>query len=361
MKRTPLLTRLVAASTALASTLALGACVGPPASHWAKKVESTCPFAPDESITTTAKLGYQAIPMGNLIVLDKGVLEACMPNATITWSRFDSGADVIQGFGSGSVDLGVLGSSSVLQAASKPLSMDIVVPWVFDVIGDAESLVVKDPHVTTVKQLKGKTIAVPYGSTSHYSLLQALKDAGLDATTDVHIVNLAPDKMVSAWTTSQVDAAWVWDPTLTKLTAQGHIIYSSAQTAAAGAGTYDMAAATRTFAQDNPEFLRMWARAQDWAAEQIATNPDDAADSVAAQLGIDKETVLKQFKGYEYPRARAQASPELLGGKLGDGFIKTSVFLRDQQLISAVADDTVYRGLLYPQPASQAAPATEGN
>ena len=112
--------------------------------------------------------------------------------------------------------------------------------WIHDVIGEAESLVVKDTSINDITGLEGKTIAVTFSSTAHYSLLQALTDAGMDPTNDVKLINLEPEKMAAAWDGGEIDAAWVWDPTLTQLEKDGKIILSSADTAEAGKPTYDL-------------------------------------------------------------------------------------------------------------------------
>ena len=74
-------------------------------------VDSECPWTPDESVTTTARIAYQKIPNADLVVKDLGLLEACMPKAKIKWSNFASGGDVVQAYGANSVDIGLMGSS----------------------------------------------------------------------------------------------------------------------------------------------------------------------------------------------------------------------------------------------------------
>src|SRR5690606_21529361 len=147
------------------------------------------PVEPDPSITATVRIGWQAIPNGDLVVKDLQLLERCMPEADISWLKMNSGGDVIQAFGSNSLDISLVGSSPAVKSASPPLNKDIKVIWIGDVIGDAESLVVKDPDAETLADLSGKTIAVPFGSTAHYSLLTALGHEGL--LDEVRVVNLA--------------------------------------------------------------------------------------------------------------------------------------------------------------------------
>ncbi|NUP29194.1 MAG: glycine/betaine ABC transporter substrate-binding protein, partial [Nocardia sp.] len=121
----------------------------------AQNGETACPFAPDTSVTATARIGYQAIPNADLYVKDRGLLEACLPNATVTWSQFSSGADVVQAFGAGSIDIGTLGSSPATKAVSAPLNLPVRVLWIHDVIGKSESLVVQDKAITSLAGLRG--------------------------------------------------------------------------------------------------------------------------------------------------------------------------------------------------------------
>ena len=175
--------RLVAAASLAAMVLAAGGCTtakeAEARANAANGSATSCPVEVNSTATGAVRIGWQAIPNANLLVKDKGWIEACLPNVTVTWIKFDSGADVVQGFGSGSVDLATLGSSPATKALSAPLNVDMQVVWIDDVIGAAESLVAKDPAVKTLTDLRGRTIAVPFGSTSHFCLLMALKEAGL--------------------------------------------------------------------------------------------------------------------------------------------------------------------------------------
>jgi taurine transport system substrate-binding protein len=228
--------------------------------------------------------------------------------------------------------------------------------WVHDVIGKAESLAVKDKAITDIKQLKGKTIAVAFSSTAHYSLLQALQDAGMDPAKDVSIVNLSPDKMPSAWEGGQIDAAWVWDPTLSELLkSDGHILISSADTAKAGKPTYDLGAATTNFIDANPAFMTAWAKAQNAAVQQILNKPDDASVSIGAVMGISPDDVKRQFAGYQYLPAKEQASDAYLGGKIATDLQDTAGFLLKQGGITAVSPPAAYAAGVDAKPAEAAA------
>ena len=332
--------------------LALAGCVDSERSSAPGGGQVDCPWTPDETVTTTARLAWQASPTGDLVVKDKGILEACMPNANIAWSQFASGADVVQAFGANSTDLGLVGSSPAAQAVSAPLNLPVQVVWIYEVIGDAESLVVHDPDVKGPADLRGKTVAVPFGSTAHYSLLSALAAVDLRPGVDVKLINLAPDAMSAAWQGDQIDAAWVWNPVLGELEKDGgKRVYSSADTAKAGNPTFDLAIATTDFIGKNPEFMKQWAKAQDWAVAMIRDDPSAASESIAIAMGNSPDQVSGLLEGYEFLPASDEAGQQWLAGKLGDDLGATAKFLLSQGSIRALSPPAVYADAVNADPA----------
>ncbi|KPC86881.1 ABC transporter substrate-binding protein, partial [Streptomyces sp. NRRL F-6602] len=117
----------------------------------------------------------------------------------------------------GAVARGVSGSSPI----------PYKVAFILDVAGENEALVArKGTGITTVAGLKGKKVATPFASTSHYSLLAALEEAGLKAS-DVELLDLQPQPILAAWERGDIDAAYVWLPTLDELRETGTQLTSS--------------------------------------------------------------------------------------------------------------------------------------
>jgi len=354
----PRSTALRLAAASLGVVLALSGCVQSGRTSHPDNFagEITCPVEPDPSITITARIAWQAIPNGDLVVKDLQLLEECMPEADISWLKMNSGGDVIQAFGSDSLDISQVGSSPAVKAASPPISKDIKVIWISDVIGAAESLVVKDPAVEELADLSGQTIGVPFGSTAHYSLLTALGEEGL--TGEVRVINLATDSIVAAWQRDEIDAAWVWEPTLSELLAeQGHTILSSEDSAGLGAPTFDLIAGTDAFITENPEFMRMWTLVQAEGTRLLNEEPELAATSIAVQLGVSQEEAEKLLQGYIYPTLEEQAGPEYFGGDgLSTALTSTAEFLEAQSGIDALAEDGTYDDMPHADAIEEVAP-----
>lgn len=305
-----------------------------------------CPVAADESVDATVRIGWQTIANGDLIIQDLGLLETCLPNATIQWLQFKGGDDVVQAFGSAAIDLGISGSSAGVKAMSPPLSLPVQAVWIGDVIGAAEALVSNDPEITTVEDLAGATVAVTFGATTHYSLLSVLRDAGIED--DVTVINLSNDVLPAAWGRGEVDAAWTWEPTLGEIVrAGGQVIMTSAESAELGYFTFDVISARTDFVEQEPEFMQTWTALQDWAVGYIREDPDRAAESMSVLLGQDPAIVREQMEGYVYLDARELAGADYFGGGMGEQLRSTATFLAEVQLVDAADTLDHYNRAVY--------------
>ena len=83
------------AVTLAAASLTTG-CVGKPASAYERNAAAQCPFEPSE-VGGDVRLGYQIVPGNDLFIRNEGLLEACLPNVNVSWTRFPAGQDIVQG------------------------------------------------------------------------------------------------------------------------------------------------------------------------------------------------------------------------------------------------------------------------
>ncbi|MFJ3499476.1 glycine betaine ABC transporter substrate-binding protein [Streptomyces sp. NPDC090135] len=291
------------------------------------------------------RIAYQAIPNADLVVKNQRLLEKALPDAEVSWVKFDSGGDVNTAVIAGSVDLGLLGSSPVTKGLSAPLNIPYKVLWIHDLIGDNEALVAKK-DVASVAALKGRKIATPFGSTAHYSLLVALESAGLKAS-DVTLVDLQPQDALAAWQRGDIDAAYVWTPNLTELKKDGKVLVSSREIAAKGRPTADLGVVTDAFAAKHPEIVDAWLKAEDQAVKLAKSDPAKAATAIGAELNLGPEEARKQLAELVLLTAREQQGAQYLGkpgapGALAANLHDAAVFLKGQKAIDAVPDRSVF-------------------
>lgn len=346
---------LLALLLALAVAIVLAACGGDDDQDDAAANASGTTAAETAKAPDTITIGYQAIPNGDLVVKNLGYLEQALPNTKIEWKAFDSGGSVNEAFAGGSVDIGLAGSSPVSRGISQ--GIDYRVPWIHDVIGAAEALVAKK-GIGSIADLKGKKIAAPLASTTHYTLLAALKDAGIQEK-DVKIVDAEPADIVAAWSRGDIDAAYVWNPSLAELVKDGGtVITDSAEQAKAGHRTYDLAVVSSKFATEYPDALQTWVAQQDKAVELLKSDPDAAYKAIGTELNLDAAEVAEQVKGLQFLDAATQASPDYLGGTLGSDLLATAQFNKDVGQIPAIKPDATYTDAVDAAPAAAVAKAS---
>ncbi|GHJ97205.1 glycine/betaine ABC transporter substrate-binding protein [Streptomyces sp. NE5-10] len=306
----------------------------------------------------TVRIAYQSIPNADLVVKNQRLLEKALPDAEIRWVRFDSGGDVNTAVIAGAVDLGLLGSSPVTKGLSAPLDIPYKVLWIHDLIGDNEALVARK-EIGSVAALKGRKVAAPFGSTAHYSLLAALDAAGLSAA-DVSLVDLQPQDALAAWQRGDIDAAYVWTPSLTELRKSGKVLVTSREIAARGKPTADLGVVTDAFAGKHPEIVDAWLSAEDQAVKLAKSDPAKAAAAIGAELNLTPEEARAQLAELVLLTAKEQQAPAYLGtpgkpGALAGNLRDAAVFLHGQKAIDAVPERSVFERALAVEELARAA------
>ena len=242
--------------------------------------------------------------------------------------KFDSGKDVNTALAAGSIDASELGSNPTALGIGNGLNYDVI--YIGDIIGSAESLVVKNnANVNSVSQLKGKKIAVPFASTSHYSLLNALKQAGLKES-DVKLLDLEPNGIHAAWKRGDIDAAYVWYPVLNNLVKDGKILTGSDKLAKQGIITADLVVARRDFAKSNKNLVVRYIKALNQANDLDQKNKEQSIKDISEILNISESDAKFQRNGFEWIDGKKQLSKEYLGENIANVLKNTADFLKEQ-------------------------------
>ena len=291
-------------------------------------------------------IGYQLVYNPWKVAIVEGLFEAAT-GYEITWQRFDSGAKVITAMAAGDLQLSMAGSSPIAAAISRGLAVELV--WIVEDIASAEALVVRDgAGVQSPQDLKGKRLAVPFASTTHFHSLFALEQFGI-APSDVMLVNMQPPEIVEAWRKGSIDAAFVWDPALAEIKESGRVLITSGLLSSWGKATFDGMLADRAWAEAHPAFMCRFIKTL--AAADAAYRDDPAlwtADSpqvaaIVSLIGGRPELVPQSLELYDFPTLEAQASPRWLGGGGEGGAARalkfTSEFLKRQRKVPSVLDD----------------------
>lgn len=301
--------------------------------------DKTNESATKEALPEVVNIGTMNLVNADLVARQEVYYEEVL-GTKVNIVQFDSGRDVNTAFVSGSIDISQLGSSpTALGIANK---LDYEVFWIADIIGKAESLVAKnDSNISSISDLKGKTVATPFASTSHYCLLNALKLAGIEES-EVKIIDLQPNDIYAAWERGDIDAAYVWYPVLGQLLEGGTVITDSEKLAADGVITADLTVVNKDFAKKYPSVVTSYVKAQIKATDLYYNDEVKAVEDIAAILGISNEDAKEQASQVKWLTGEDQLSEAYLKGQMAKTLKSTADFLVEQKSIESAPELSVY-------------------
>jgi taurine transport system substrate-binding protein len=303
---------------------------------------------------TTVVVGYQQIVGPFVSAIAAGAFDKPEKEAgyKIDWRQFASAGDISTALASGNVAVGVIGSTGATAAVTRGVDAELF--WILDNIGKSEALIARNGSGIKIPQdLVGKTVAVPFVSTSHFHLLIALEKIWHIDPHKLKILNLQPPQIVAAWKRGDIDAAYVWPPALSEIEKTGKEIINSGEVGKASVPTFDGIVANKSWAKDNPKFMAAFTKVLAEAYADFKKNganwtPDSPeVKGIIKMIGGKPEDIVEASHLLQYPTAEEQASDTWLGGGAKGGavraFAASAQFLKSQkQIDSVLADYTPY-------------------
>lgn len=292
-----------------------------------------------EDVPAKLVIGYQYIPNAEIVVKDLGWNEKEL-GIPVEWIPLSSGVQGHRGLAEGKLDIALLGSSPAALGIVRGIPLQVI--WIHDIIADNEALVVKNNSgIDRVEDLVGKTVATPFGSTSDYMLHGALALAHIN-TSDLSIVNMEPRDMLAAWKRNEIDAGFVWVPTLAEMIRNGgKVLLTGRQMAQRGFPTGDLCVVRREFAERYPEVVLKYLINQDRGVKYIRSHPKESAAAIARQLGLSETEAANQLKGVVLLTADEQMAGQYFGGVhwnfgLYNILKETADFLKEVGVVSSL-------------------------
>ncbi|MER8670846.1 ABC transporter substrate-binding protein [Mesorhizobium sp. M0644] len=238
---------------------------------------------------------------GGLLIRELKLLDKYLPHDgkykdvtyDIQWKNFTSGAPITNEQIAGKLDFGVMadfpGSFNGLahiKAGRKSLFITVLSG---SVNGSGNGIVVPTASpIQSLSDLKGKTISVPFASTSHGMLLRAVKAQGWDAERDVKIITQAPEVAGAALQANQIEAHADFVPFAELFPWRGFArkIYDGSQ---AKTPTFHGALVDANYAEKYPEIVVAYLRAAIEADQLIAKEPEKYSELIAKVTGVEAE------------------------------------------------------------------------
>ena len=275
------------------------------------------PWAWANDSLDTVRIGYQKY--GTLMLLkERQALEKRFANqdVQVTWTEFPAGPQLLEALNVGSIDFGVVGETPPVFAQAAGANLVYVAHEPSAPAGEA-IIVPKDSAIQSVKELKGKKVALNKGSNVHYLLVKALAAAGLSLQ-DIQPVYLPPADARAAFESNKVDAWVSWDPFLA---AAEHAL--QARTIQSGdklVNNYQYYIAAKPFADKAPKLLSTIVEEIQDLDKWAKGNLPEVAKILAPAIGQPTEVVLASAKRAAYDTQYLKADVVTYQQKIADTF-----------------------------------------
>ncbi len=259
----------------------------------------------------TVTIGYENAPDPESVAIEQKFFQKYM-HANVQLKYFSSGPDALTSLASGSLDfMTTLGNPPTASAIARGVPLKVV--WAMERYTTAEGLVVKNgSHIRSLRNLEGKTVALVSGSTSPFELDTALKMHHIPISS-VHIRNMAPPNMVSAWKTGQINAAYTWAPFSNEMQ-QDHgrfLIYDQNQVNAAP--IFNLAVTNSHFAAKNPKLVDQFIQAEEAGVKFFHAHPTKSYQDIAKLNGITAQSAKSQAQGLKFTTLAQELTSRRMG------------------------------------------------
>src|SRR5512135_2375986 len=240
------------------------------------------------------KIGYSDWPgwVAWQVAIDKGWFKEAGVAVDFEWFDYSASMDA---YSAGKLDAVTMtnGDALVTGAAGGKSVMVMLTDY-----SNGNDMIVAKPGIKSLKDLKGKKVAVEEGLVEHLLLLDGLKKAGMKEA-DVTLVNAKTNEMPQVLATGDVAAIGAWQPIsgqAMKALPGSRPVYTSANEPGL---IYDVVAVNPVSAkQRKAEWLKVvkvWDRVVKYINDP-KTQPD-AVKIMAARVGISPAAYLPLLKG----------------------------------------------------------------
>jgi len=225
-----------------------------------------------------------------IVGVEKGIFQGKLgSDVTLQTQTFNAGGDVVEAIFNGGLDASYVGPNPAINAWAQ--SEGSAIKIVSGATSGGAFLVV-NPDITSPDQLAGKTLASPQlGNTQDVALRAWLKDQGyetdLEGGGDVSVTPLANADILTAFTTGDLDGAWVPEPWATRMIEEGggHVLVDERDLWPDGKFVTTHLIVATEFLSAHPDVVKGLLEGQVAANQFVNENGDEAQQVVASAIG----------------------------------------------------------------------------
>jgi NitT/TauT family transport system substrate-binding protein len=161
-----------------------------------------------DSITIAYQFGIGYAPL--LLIKQQRLLEKAYPGLKVEWKQLASGTPITDGIIKGDIQIGAMGTGPMLVGWARGINWKVIAP-----LDEADLwLMVRNPSIRTIADLRGKRIATPTATSIQAVVLRKMAEVKLGnaRALDSSLISMDHPDGMQALLTGQIDAHFTSPP-----------------------------------------------------------------------------------------------------------------------------------------------------
>ncbi|WP_124951581.1 ABC transporter substrate-binding protein [Sulfuriferula thiophila] len=296
------------------------------------------------------KIGYSDWPgfVAWQVAIEKGWFKEAGVAVDFEWFDYSASMDA---FAAGKIDaVGVTNGDALVTGAGGAKSMMIMLTD----YSNGNDIIIGKPGIKSLKDLKGKKVAVEVGLVEHLLLLDGLKKAGMKES-DVTLVNAKTNEMPQVLASGDVAAVGAWQPVagqaMKGLPGSRPLYTSANEPGLIYDGFTVNPASIAAHRAEWKKFVKVWDRVVSYINDP-KTQPD-AVKIMSARVGLTPQAYLPFLKGTKLLSladskkiyVKAEGFGSLYGSsKIADDFNVSNAVYKEHQNVDSYIDPSFVNG-----------------
>lgn len=257
----------------------------------------------------------------------------------VNWRAFNTGAGISAALSNDDIQIALSqGVVPLLLAINSGIDIrivDIAVSY-----SGIENCVVRarlDITSANAIELEGLSVAVPLGTTVHFSLLEQLKHLGVNAS-KLHLLDMSPSRAAAAFAHGDADMACGWGADLEHMKERGNTLLNPEELSAIGILAFDAIVIQDFYGISNSETVANILNTNDKLNFAYRDDRSGMLDGIASAVSMTEPASTATLDMFEFPDMDEKLSEKWLGGGVQTYLKSLADFFVEQGTMSNALD-----------------------
>ena len=241
----------------------------------------------------------------NMIAKADGAYEEAL-GVPVNWTAFEAGTQMTEAMLSGDIDISYSqGLAPFINAVNE--NTPIVTVGIAVQYPANDCFVANDAGIdkSNADELEGKAVAVPLATMADYSFRMQMRELGVDMS-EIQVVDQVPqDGAVALADGNVVMACTFGGDADAKAGEVGTALMTTEEKEAAGIVSFDVVSVSESFAQEEPEMVRLFMEVTS-EANASYSGTDEEVEKLSAESGLTPDAVRAQMETFVFPTTDEQ-------------------------------------------------------